>query len=376
MRRSRLLLAAAWALLAIGMGWGAASAQALAIVRGDVTNGTEGASVAEGLAVTVRVFVGQELADARILPVGVDGMFSVDDLELAGEETLVAEVAYQGVAYASERVFFDGEQDEVVLDVTVYESSAEPVGVAAMPWHIFVVTEGDRLRVDESLNITNSGDWTFVGRGAGQTLVYTLPGGFSDLAFDGPVTAARHVELQQGFADTRPLRPGDPPVNLGFRYYVAYQPDTPFRRENNVGATSVAVFVDDPRVAVEGDGFSHQGEVDTAAGPMRTYLHELVAAGEPLVFRLVPREEPAAGAGAAMADRSGLFVGAAGLACGLGVAALIWWWPASAPVFVRPLIAELAELDAAAGAGTMPEAAYRQQREALEAQAREALLRR
>lgn len=359
------------------------------VVRGRVVNGTPGGGSPEGLEVTLRIFDAGAVAETLTAPVAADGSFLFDGLSAGEGATFLAEVTYRGVGYFSESVVLEAGQQELELPVTVYEVTEDPATVRVTQLHIFMSRVGDRLQVGEYYLIGNGGDRTYIGSespeaGARVTLRFTLPAEAEGLSFDGPGLGERFVGLEEGFADTRPVPPGQVSLEVFFRYELPYREGLEVRRAFPVPVASVVVIMPQGELTLEGTKLTSAGTVDTQMGPSFSYTAGPLAAGEELVFTLVPAPPSSAVEPTASAPTGGLptrdvarenAIGAVALAVA-AVGAYMLLRPGSPgpiPPRIRPLVERIAALDERFEAGEIGEEAYRMEREKLKRQARNLL---
>ncbi|MBN1954353.1 MAG: hypothetical protein JW900_04795 [Anaerolineae bacterium] len=268
------------------------------------------------------------------------------------------------------------------------QTTGDPSNVSITQLHIFMSRVGDQLQVGEYYQVSNSGEQTYVGvadpaTGQRATLVFTLPDEAENLDFNGPGLGERFLELAEGFADTEPVPPGVQTVEVSFSYLLPYQEMLSVERVFSVPVDSVALIFPLGEMVLEGPGLISAGVFETQAGPALSYVAGPLAAGEPLVFTLVPGEPPpmsespavpiATEATVPARDSSReIVVGLAALAAA-GVAAYLLWRPSAAvamPPQARPLVESIAALDADFAAGEVADEAYRRKRRLLKRQLR------
>ncbi len=247
----------------------------------------------------------------------------------------------------------------------VTNADAAANGVVIGQAHYFVAPLSDSIRIAEFYLIGNTGDRVYAGRenadGTRTTLTFTLPAGARNLVFDGPGLGERYVGADASFADTRPIPPGAASVEVAFSYELPFTDRLRVERALGAPILSAAFIVRGESVGLVGPGLSVEGMMDTQMGAAAVYSAGPFAAGESLVFALVPQA----------ADGSRV------REIGLGVAALLvagvvsyWLWRPSPPEIAeppeaaRPLLAAIAALDVRFAAGRMAEETYRHAREA------------
>ena len=239
--------------------------------------------------------------------------------------------------------------------------------------HLFIRFAEDRLEVQEFHLLSNAGEEPYTGEvdpelGVPITLRFELPPGAEDLKFADPAAGERFVLAPEGFADTLPIPPGEATAEVRFTYEVPYGPGEPFSRAFPLPVGAVVVVLPAGELEPVGEALSYQGEMPGEGMAVDVYVAGPLAAGEALSLSLVPVE--AATATLPGADAG---LGAALLGLCLLAALGLWLWrpsPTVPPESVRPLLAEMAALDARFEAGALEEEAYRQERAALKAEVR------
>lgn len=382
----RLLLALPLLLLATA--WAPPQQQGEIAVLGQVTNGTPGETVPADLAVTLSVFTGMEAGETYSTTLAADGSFRFDLPAPEGEANLLAQVLYQGVTYVSEFGALEPGQTEVALPVSVYETTEDPSTVLVTQLHVFLVVAGGQLQVSEYLLLSNTGERTYVGTldpatGERTTLTFALPDGVESLSFDGPGLGTRFVEQEGGFADTWPIPPGTATTEIFTVYELPYREGLLLERAFDVPVASVVLVLPDVGVSLEGEALTPEGAIDTQMGLALSYTAGPLAAGQPLAFTFAGQPQAvmpsAPGSDSPPTDTAPVRNALQEVGIGLvalsvaGVAVYLMWrgpTPGAPPAQVRPLLEDIAALDADFEAGRMAEKTYRQKRRALKQQIR------
>lgn len=261
-----------------------------------------------------------------------------------------------------------------------------PSDIVVTQLHIFITRSESGLGVVEYYLLSNMGQQTYEGVEDSQTrervtIHFTLPEGAQGLRFDGPGLGERFVEVKEGFADTQPIPQGMATVEVLFTYELPYREGVQVERTFGVPVISVVLVIAEEGLALVGDGVTPAGTLDTQLGPALSYTAGPLEAGEPLVFSVVAGQSLSALAPAAPAltrnTAREVAIGLLALAVALTVVYLLWRSPAPGPcpVEIRPLVEEIAALDADFEAGGTEEGVYRQKRDALKRRVREALTR-
>ena len=285
--------------------------------------------------------------------------------------TLLPVILLMAVAWAPARQAGDA-QDAAAIEVTQL--------------HIFIASSEGGLAVGEYYLLSNMGEQTYEGvedpqAGERVTVSFTLPKGAQGLRFDGPGLGERFVEMEGGFADTEPIPPGMATVEVLFTYELPYREGMQIERAFDVPVMSVVLVIAEDGLALAGDGVVSAGVLETQMGPALSYTAGPLEVGEPLVFSVVAGTTSAPVAPAASASVRNtvreVAIGLAAIVLALVAAYLLWRSPARGPcpVEARPVVEEIAALDADFKAGRVEEEPYRQKRDALKRCVREVLAR-
>ena len=342
-------------------------------VGGTVTNATPGGRGPEGLPVMLHVFSGTERRHSYAATVGADQSFSFsaqlhadDDGELQSGQTLVAEVVYDGVTYASDAIEVEGDAD-LSLPVVIYETTESADGIAVAQLHLFLNRVDDRLQIVQYCVIGNDGVRTYVGsrsREAATTTTWSIR--VPEDAAPAAIDTEGVLPVESGLMDTRPIPPGRMSVEAAFVYELAYHDGLQVEQAFDIPVERIVLVVSGDELGLEGPGLLPMGILDTDRGPAESYTAGPLSAHEPLKFR-VSRWDATPPATQRVDRISRLALGLAILAAG-GIAAY-WLWhepaPGPMPPHMRAGVAAIAALDQAFEQGDIPEDLYRDRRRAL-----------
>jgi hypothetical protein len=378
-------LALALAALVWATGWSPPLQQPITVV-GQVTNGTPAGTTPTDLPVALHVFSGMDRAGAYTTTLSADGSFRFDDVTLEAGAALATRVEYQDVVYFSDLLTLEGQETEVELPVTVFETTEDPSTVLVTQLHMFFLVAGERLQISEYYLIGNTGDRTYAGvadpeTGERATLEFTLPAGAEGLTFDGPGLGERFLEQDGRFADTNPVPPGSATSEVFFTYELPYRGGMSVERSFEVPVSSVVMLLRQAGVTLQGDGVIAEGTIDTQMGAALSYTAGPLMAGQPLVIQLT--EEPQAGpepvpmGGAAPTRNAGQEIALGVLALAVASVVIYLMWRGSSagplPAHARSLVTSIAALDADFEAGKVSERVYRSKRDSLKRQLRRRL---
>ena len=209
------------------------------------------------------------------------------------------------------------------------------------------------------------------------TLHITLPDGADEVDFDGPGLGERFLEVEEGFADTEPIPPGDATVEVLFSYRFAYQEGMQVTRIFDAPVNSVVILLSAEGLALEGNGVIPGESLNTQMGASLSYTAGPLATRETLTFTLLARPEttmppPLTGSPSTRDTTRESSIGLVALA--VAVAVVYWLWrspaPGTLPSHARPLVEAIAVLDEDFEAGRLNEGEYRKKRKSLKQQLR------
>lgn len=359
-------------------------------ITGQVTNGTPDGAVPEDLAVTLHIFAEMEERDVYTTTLGTDTTFRFEDVALSEGDTLVTRALYDGVMYTSAftSATSTADKQEIALPITIYETTDDPGEVLISQLHVFVNQVGDRLQIGQYCLISNTGDRAYRGTvdpqtGERMTLAFELPAGGENLSFDD-AGSERYVTRENGFADTRPVLPGDSTVEISFNYEIPYQEGMEVQQAFDVPVRAGVLVLPEGDIELVGEGISSEGTIDTQMGPALSYTAGPLAADESLTFNVVSQPTISQGStgsdqrtsrGAGSGRARGIAVGLAALAAAGVAAYLMWRSPGqrTVPAQVRSQVEAIAVLDADFEAGRVSEEDYRKKRRSLKREVREQL---
>jgi hypothetical protein len=152
-----------------------------------------------------------------------DGIFS-DEIETPAGKILVAEVNYRGIPYFSKSVFTDGKRQHYDLRVESYEITSSPADIN-IPSRTTVITPIDErtLEVFDSLQVTNSGNNTYVGNfnddlDLTQVLHIPMPESYRLRSFQVDGMSPRARTLGRAIVTLNEIKPGKSQISI--RYLV------------------------------------------------------------------------------------------------------------------------------------------------------------
>jgi len=290
------------------------------------------------------------------------GHFQFPDLQPGPALTYQLEVVFQGVSYDSEQITLEpGQAAEVNLNV--YDTTTSDAAISLDSQVVLVDIQRGSLAVWTSYYWHNGGHTTYIGS-EGETALYPLPSGSYNLTLIRGLEPAMARVTPEGLSDATPLPPGQREVI--FLYNVDYSGrryrlplHIPYATQRlEVLVEDIGVGVSSPQMTMDPQPISI-GQLRF----LRLWAGE-VSPGTTLEVKLTGLPSPAGGGSYQPALR---WLGVGGAALAVAFALL---YPSlrrrPRPVPGSPLrealLAEVAALDDAFQAGTLPEADYRERR--------------
>ena len=366
-----------------------AQAQDSGVIDGQVINGTAGGP-AVGAGITVTLYLVQSDTVTGTLETTTDsaGRFRFEGLATDSDWSYWLEAVYLGVPYSNaETVTFTGGQTTQAVTLPVYETTDDDSQISVYSGHIIVESYGTVLRVSEVYLFGNSGDRAYVGRpgpdGRLTTVGIPLPSDAVGLAFAEDIPADRFVQSDGKLLDTEPVPPGEQTLTVFYSYHLPVTDSlVTMQRSYDYPITDLNFLLTQPGLAARGDQLLDVGPQSIMDQEFAVYAAGALPAGTPLNVDLLVETTEMAGSSATteigqpITDNQGLLRG-----LGLGLAVLTVLGAVLYPLLTaqsrppavtasalasnpqaRPLLAELADLQAAFEAGQLDEETYQQQR--------------
>ena len=273
------------------------TAQGKGVLQGRVINGTTESDLPANLEVTLRVFQGTDEKEMLSTTTDAQGLYRFEDLEVGGEWSYLALVTYQGVVYSQGIVSFELEQREVVVDVQVYETTAEDTWIGIERAHIFVAVTDTGLSVVEMYVFSNPTDRTYIGKeqidGQLWTSRFVLPGKSENLALDDGTLGGRFLATKDGFVDIEPHWPGS--TRVLFSYDLSCPAgNCDLTREVVYPTSNLNVLVPDVGATVESERLVFDGTQQAEGTSYSNYVGRGLMQGQELDLRVrLPGSAPA-----------------------------------------------------------------------------------
>jgi len=266
----------------------AASAQpATGTISVGLTNGTEGGGPLEGT--EVRLLAVTQTGEQTVATGKVDpsGAASFEDVDPSPDITYCVEAIYAGVAYRSDAATFATAETAKTIRLSVYETTTTDEMITLRSHSTVVARQGDGLGFLEMMTFVNGGDRTYIGDsdtdGSLSTLRFALPSGASDVQYLDGLDEKALALTDAGFADTRPVRPGE--TSVAYSYILPTS--LPFQLSRTLDYPTAETLLLLPEgMRAQGDGLRAGETVETAVGTYQSYLQESFPGGTTISWRL------------------------------------------------------------------------------------------
>ncbi len=388
-RFSRIWLIVAWfILLPVGVLAQAPEPEATITIVGQITNGTPGGEVPEGLPVMLHTFDGEAMTGMTDGTSDANGGFRFENVPFSPGQSFEVMVTYQDVTYFSERIAPEAGQTQLELPVTIYETTTDATTVQVEQLHLLLDFTPGAMHVVQIYILSNTGDRTVVAEDQ-KGLRFHLPDGAVDVDFEDNLGGERFVRLEDGFVDTAPVPPGTGTLPVVVRYALPYQDQIELAVPVDYPTLSADVLLPEMGVTLNGEGWNAEREMLLRGRIHQVYSYDRVPAtpGDSLQLAVAGKPDmsarmtdPAAETAVSNGEPPWVLITGVVLALLLIGAGGLWWWlerrqavapiPASASTdAMASLLRAMADLDEAREAGTIDDATYREQRARLRAQA-------
>ncbi len=222
-------------------------------VSGVVINDSN-SEIPAGMTVSLRTFDEMQETDNKTAPVGEDGSYKFNNVEMPSGRIFIASVEYGGQIFSSQPsmhpgVEVDESQTVINLPIHVYDSTTDRSVVSADRMHIFFdFSNPGFIQVIELFLISNHSSMVLVADTPELgVLEFALPAGAQNLQFQDSVIGDRYILTEQGFADTVPVKPGEA------THQVLYAYDLPYTKKLQVNL-DIPMQVDMVSVMIPVDG--------------------------------------------------------------------------------------------------------------------------
>jgi mono/diheme cytochrome c family protein len=374
-----------------------------ATIGGEVRNGSTNAPVSDA-PVLLRAFTASfEVTLSMTTTLGTDGRYTFALSGVSPDWVFLTSVSYGGLNFSSSAAQISRTQTEQELPITVYEQTTNRNAVKIDQVHLILDFFQGGVAVSELYVISNREAAVFVGetgRVSDGTVQFTLPENAENISFertlgsfDSTIPATEIIQVDAGWYDTLPLRPGQGSSNLIVRYDLPYENEATLAHTLAYDAANVTVILPDAGVELEEEGWAFRGAQQMPGGSsFLTYERENVPGGGTIRLSLRGRPQTGSSSGdnalLARNNTAELLIGGGFLLIAVSAVLLVVRsWQSGrraeeyedseaseeideelAPDRIRVLLESIADLDDAFEKGEMAEKKYRVQREALKSE--------
>ena len=365
---------------------------ATGVITGRVVNAS-GGEVPQGLEITLHGFDEMQQAYTATAQASADGSYFFENVEMPEGRAFITSLKHNGVAYSSDVVTVEPGVSALDLQIPYYDTSTDTSQLLIERLHLIMeYVEPDTLRVVELYLVSNPTERTIVSAAEGEpVLKFSLPEGATNLQFEDGQVGQRYVELQNGFGDLAPVRPGAGEHQVVFSYDLPYRRGLNFSQPLDLPVNAVVLLLPEDGLKVRSEQLADMGTRDVQGVVYHMYSSEPIEGGSNLKMTLSGRPG-GGGLIPVVGSQTSLMVGLA--AVGLVLILLgVWLFQRNraraalaaeggtladlegdTPVEdADELIDALLALDDRYRAGELPEQAYRQRRAELKARLKDQL---
>lgn len=261
------------------------------ILTGQVQNATTG-QPAGPVQVRLRRWQAESELSPLVAETNPDGSFRFEGLDTRSDAFYRAEAVYDGVPFPTDFVRFEPGAHELVIPVSVYETTSSDEDISLERFHFIIM--GDQpgfLTVLELYQFSNRGERAYVGtvneEGHHETVRLALPAGAQDLFLQSGTLGVDFLETDEGLVATSPVVPGEESFEAAFVYGVPYDGATlNLDRPLHYETASVNGLLMDLGAKLESGALVFAGERAAEGQTFLQYTGQNLKAGETLPMRL------------------------------------------------------------------------------------------
>lgn len=357
---------------------GEAQTPGMGVVEGQVTVGSPGFDLPEGLEINltgVELDANNQVSEflARTAPVGPDGTYRFEDLPFDREQAAyVVEVIYDGTTFSNGQVI-DSATSSLSLPVTLYASTTDDSVITLDAMHLVLNEHPDTLLVTAVYVFSNNSDRMYVTEepvsgGKRGSVAIELPAEAYGVTFENGQLGGRFVQDGNLIYDTQQVLPGTQSHSIVMTYFLPFDGPVDVSMPVQYDTGQVTLLAQDGQT-VRSDVLAEAGSEVIGDTAYSEYIAQDLQAGTLLEFRV---QHPVVSSGSIP-----LLLG--GLAAVLLAAGIVFWLlqrrdevlePAGASfgADAEALLHEIAELDDAYEAGRINRLDYEARRAELKAE--------
>ncbi|NQW19006.1 MAG: hypothetical protein HQ478_16155 [Chloroflexi bacterium] len=349
-------------------------------IAGDVIQSSAGATVPNGLEVTLTTFDTSNIPVGETsVAVGVDGAFEFTDFPKREGYRYELVTLYGNL---QQTVKVEDALDPESIGLRIYETTASLENISATT-HVTIIPRVDGkdqlMGVLELVEISNGGDRTFVADlqnpapdGIPQLLRFSLPVGYKELTVDADLPSGNVLEIETGFAMSNAVPPGD--FRVLYSYVLEYDGSgTIFDRSLAYDVFEYRILMPPAYGNVFSDGFEATGDELLGDTNYRVFQRDGLSKDDRIQINFTDLPEPSGlqsfqnfVGGSAWATIGTPLVAAAAMAILLGY---VFFYrnrrrpgDAATGISREQLIKEIAELDSLHESGEINDEEYAEER--------------
>lgn len=356
-------------------------------ISGQISNGTAGGDVPEGLTVTLYDWDSQFNVSQAETTTGTDGTYIFEDVEIDATHAYAVAVRYRERRFASEIVRGDPANLPLQLPVTIYELTEDPAVLTITGLVNQITALGNGLQIVQVMNFQNTSDRVYTTSNAVNdnqfaSVVLTLPPGANIIGF--PNNEQRFIvsDDQTTVADTVPVLPGQDHI-IQMVYLVPYEGDAIVEYPLNYALEGqVRLLLRPETLEIVGDTYQSIGPQEVGQNTYRGYGGTFsLSAADVISYEVRGQAAPAAAQLDPPAVTGGTLIAVVGIAMvalALVIAILFMVYQrrnrsADEGRLIDALVRQIAELDEAHDQGEINHDLYQRQRQQLKARLSELL---
>jgi hypothetical protein len=225
----------------------------------------------------------------RILELPGEGPAVFYDVPLISGRVYFASIAYSGAVYRSAIHQVGPETREIVLQVSIFETTTDTAGITIDRIHVLIDYPGpESIQISEILILSNLGDKTVVAGDPGRpVLTFPLPEGASDIQFENGAFGQRYIETEDGFGDTVSIPPGPGVYQVLVYYRLPFRGSKlDYSQTMNYPVSAVVAMTPAGLLKIKGNFFQDLGMQSLPNGDVQVYSGDEIAKGDNLEFRI------------------------------------------------------------------------------------------
>lgn len=284
-------------------------------MTGQVSNAS-GGEVPTDLEIVLHAFDQFQEVMSTTLPIGADGTFRFDGVELVDGQAFLATTDYQGTTYTSDLAVVDPATTVYDMPINIYETSSDKSVLEINRLHILFEFPAENLiRVAELILVSNMSDSVIVPLdGETPVLNFTLPEGATNLQFQQGALGRDFIQTATGFGDLRAIIPGEGSHQVLFSFDLPYNKGLEISQPMEFSVQSMVVLAPDVGITVTGNGLVGGDVQDVQGTAYQVYSGGGIQQGSTLALSLSGNPDLSASAAAVVTPTS-----SKNLAIGLGV---------------------------------------------------------